>query len=433
MTASSDFLASLPQSLEPEFVMTSPNEPIRLAIGRFDLLREGQLLGFIEGELTLEWLPRLRLICRGKSDTPIREITDHFLSIYIPSLDLASEILINEIITGQHCEIQAQLMTTYNPKLQSVEKFRFYLVNFPSFLGEPVRIENNFFAGASRGRLRMIAGSLVCTVDRINGPGHLDARKSSPGYLLTHVAEVRRPGYPIASSELQNILDALYWLFTFMRGAKTGPVLPSLDFPFVKNWISAAPWKVDKPRQVDSWMPDRSPIDINNFFETFISRWSDPIWNEALRTTIAWYVAANAPSSPSEAKITLCQIALEVLASLQEQESSVAHKRIRGLLEGLSIPIHIPPRLEALHDYATKLGIDAPECLTQIRNKFEHPTAKNRRAAEAVDGVIRMQAAQYGIELFELCLLAIMNYRGKYARRAFQGWKGDDEVPVPWA
>jgi hypothetical protein len=433
MTTSSEILASLPQSLEPEFVMTSPDESIRLAIGIFDLLREGRSLGTIEGELTLEWSPRLRLICRGKSDTYLRETQDNLLKIYIPSLGLTSEISIEEITRGKHCEIQAQLISTYNPKLQSAERFRFYLVNFPHFLGESVRTESGFFVGASRSRLRMTAGSLVCTVDRINGPGHFEAGKSTPGYLLTHVAEVQRPGFPLAPSELQNILDALYWIFTFMRGAKTGPVLPSFGFPFVKNWISAAPWTVNEPRRVDSWMPDRSSIDINSFFETFIARWNDPKWNEALRTTIAWYVAANAPSSPSEAKITLCQIALEVLASLQEQESSCAHERIRGLLEGLNIPTKVPPRLRALHDYATKRGIDAPECLTQIRNKLEHPTAKNRRAAEAFDGITRTQAAQYGIELFELCLLAIMNYRGKYARRAFQGWKGEDEIPVPWA
>jgi len=122
-----------------------------------------------------------------------------------------------------------------------------------------------------------------------------------------------------------------------------------------------------------------------------------------------------------------------VLASLQGLEHGVAYKRIRSLLQVVNIPTDVPERLPALVRYATENRIDAPECLTRIRNKLEHPTRKNRQAAGAVDGITRFQAAQYGIELLELCLLAIMNYRGKYARRAFQGWKGDDEVPVPWA
>jgi hypothetical protein len=44
-----------------------------------------------------------------------------------------------------------------------------------------------------------------------------------------------------------------------------------------------------------------------------------------------------------------------------------------------------------------------------------------------------MEAAQCGLQLFELSLLAVMGYRGKYSMRAFQGWKEDDEVLVPWA
>jgi hypothetical protein len=44
-----------------------------------------------------------------------------------------------------------------------------------------------------------------------------------------------------------------------------------------------------------------------------------------------------------------------------------------------------------------------------------------------------MEAAEYGLELLELALLAVLNYRGRYSMRAFRGWKGDDEVLVPWA
>jgi hypothetical protein len=237
----------------------------------------------------------------------------------------------------------------------------------------------------------------------------------------------------MAPSELQQILDALYWLFAFMRGARTGPVLPSVGSPFAKSWISVAPWTVDESRPVETWMPECSSANFDSLFSGFIDKWADVVWNEALRTTIAWYIAANAPSTPNEARIPLCQIALEVLASLRGLEGGDAHERIRRLLQGLGIPTQVPPRLQALQAFAAGLGVDAPECLTRIRNKFEHPTSKNRQHAGTIDGTTRMQAAQYGLELYELCLLAIMNYRGKYTRRAFQGWKGDDEVSVPWA
>jgi hypothetical protein len=428
-----DFIAALPQSLEPEFVMASPDEPIRLAMGRFDLLRDGHLLGHLEGEIALKWVPKLRLICTGESDSAFTDIfDDRDLHLHVPHLGLTAEAFVTSAKMGHRREIQALLIGADNPELKDTQQFRFYLVNFPFFLGEPVRTGSGPFAGTGRDRLSMKAGPLKCTIDRIRRTGHFEASESEPGYLLTHVGEIQRPGQSMTPSELQEILGTLYWLFAFMRGARTGPILPSVGSPFAKHWISVTSGSVDEPRRVDSWMPDRSPINVDSLFEGFFDKWSDSVWNEALRTTIAWYIAANSPSTPNEARITLCQIALEVLASLRGLESGAAHKRIRSLLEGLNIPTQVPPRLQALDDYATSLRVDAPECLTRIRNKFEHPTAKNRRLAGTVDGFTRMQAAQYGMELFELCLLAMMSYQGKYARRAFQGWKGDDEIPVPW-
>jgi hypothetical protein len=433
MATFEDFIAALPQSMEPEFVMASPDEPIQLAMGRFDLLRDGRLLGHLEGEITLEWIPKLQLICRGESDAPFNELAGGYpLHLHVPHLGLTTELFVTNWKLGQRYEVQALLLGAVNRELADTQQFRFYLVNFPSYLGEPVRTGGGPLAGASRDRLRIAAGSLVCTIDRIRRAGNSDANKSKPGFLLTHVAEVKILEGSITPLELQELIGALYWFFTFMRGARAGPVLPSLGSPFAKHWISIS-WKVDEPRRVNSWMPDRSPINFDDLLEGFLDKWSDSVWNEVLRTTIAWYIAANSPSTPSEAGILLCQIALEVLASLRGLEDGVAHTRIRGLFQGLSIPTQVPPRLQSLYNYANGLGIDAPECLTRIRNKLEHPTAANRRQAGAVDGTTRMQAAQYGLELLELCLLAMMNYRGKYARRAFQGWKGDDEVTVPWA
>jgi hypothetical protein len=129
----------------------------------------------------------------------------------------------------------------------------------------------------------------------------------------------------------------------------------------------------------------------------------------------------------------LCQIALEVLASINNAPGKAAYERIRALFNRLRIPTEVPQHLRELRDYAAALGVDEPECLTRIRNKLEHPTNENRRKAETIDGLLRFQAGQFAIESFELCVLATMKYSGRYARRGFRGWKGDDEIEVPWA
>lgn len=429
-----DLIASLPPSLESEFVMASADEPIRLAAGRFDLLHQSKVLGHVEGELTLEWVPKLSIRCRGDSDAALPDLWNQpHLDLHVPQLDLTAEALVTNVGCAKPHEVSAALKQGESPRLRETEQFRFYLVNFPRFLGELIKIGVSPGAGASRDRQRMTAGSLVCTIDRISQAGHAERRAGRPGYLITHVAEIRRPGQPISPSEIHDLLGALHWLFAFMRGARTGPVMPSVDAPFSRHWITIAPWKVDEPRQVESWLPEHTAVNVDSLFCGFLDRWRDPTWSEGLSTTLAWYIAANSPSTPNEARILLCQIALEVLASLRGIKAGVAHRRIRTLLEGLHIPIKVPSCLEALARYAAGDGIDAPECLTRIRNKFEHPTTESRKHLGNVDGMVRYQAAQYGLELFELSVLAIFDYRGKYARRALQGRKGDEVVPVPWA
>lgn len=210
------------------------------------------------------------------------------------------------------------------------------------------------------------------------------------------------------------------------------PVGPELDMPFEKNWLTIGTWKVDEHRTVHSWLPAHAALDLDKLFEGFLDMWGDTAWSEGLRTTLAWYIAANASNTPNEARIVLCQVALEVLASLRGLENGQAHDRIRRLLDSFHIPTSVPSRLAALSQFASKFGTDAPGCLTRLRNKLEHPTSVNLKYLEKIDGILRHEAAQYGLELFELTVLGIMDYRGKYTRRAYAGWAGNDEVDPPW-
>src|SRR5688500_732299 len=133
-------IAGLPRSLDPEFVMASPDEPIRLAMGRFDLLRSGRLLGHLEGEISLEWVPELRLICRGESAAAFTELLeDSYVHIHAPQLGLTSEAFVTNWQIGQRRKIEALLLGENNPELRDTQQFLFYLVNFPFFLGEPIR------------------------------------------------------------------------------------------------------------------------------------------------------------------------------------------------------------------------------------------------------------------------------------------------------
>lgn len=98
----------------------------------------------------------------------------------------------------------------------------------------------------------------------------------------------------------------------------------------------------------------------------------------------------------------------------------------------VSLSHRAPSNRIELHAFSIDRQCDGVSSLTFLRNKLSHPTAQNNVQLQGIDGVVYMQAAQLGLEFFELVLLALCGYEGKYACRAFRGWKGDDQTMVPW-
>lgn len=269
-----------------------PDEPLPLAVGRIDLSRGGRTLGSLNGTVVLEWRPAVQIVCIGDIDGRRPELHDDDpVDLHVPSLGLTAKALVIGIQEGDRCHVRVLLQRAQNDALPPAEQLKFYLVNFPPVRGERVRHRIGSAIQVSRDRLRMTAGPLVCTVDQIASASPGPAATGT-GYFLTHVGLVERAGQPLTPDEARELLDVLYWFFAFLRGARTGPVLPSYGSPFSKHWIAVEQWAIGDPRQVHTWLPTRSPLHIDDVFAGFIDRWKDPVWNEGLRTTLAWYVAA---------------------------------------------------------------------------------------------------------------------------------------------
>jgi hypothetical protein len=205
-----ELFAGLPASIEPEFVMNSPDEQIRLAVGRFELSRGGQSLGSVDGEVLLEWRPCVQVVCVGNLVTALPDPDDELpVDLHIPQLGLNVQALITDIEIGERHEIRALLLDAENTAPSATDRIRFYLVNFPSIFGERVRHGNGLLAGVSRHRLRMTAGPLVCTVDQIVNASLIAAASKGAGYLLTHVGQIEPTGQPFTRDEARDKLDAL--------------------------------------------------------------------------------------------------------------------------------------------------------------------------------------------------------------------------------
>jgi hypothetical protein len=198
-------------------------------------------------------------------------------------------------------------------------------------------------------------------------------------------------------------------------------------------------------RQVSTWLPERASIDLSSAFQGFSKRWKEEIWRDSLKTSISWFVEANAPGIGSESRIVLAQVALELLSwvcLVEEQrlyhpgdfEKISAAGRIRALLHHAGVPTVIPDHLNSLQSVCDVDAFDGPGVISRVRNALVHPTKKKRALMESVDGEQRMECSQLALQYLELVILAICGHDGYYSRRGWRGWKGvgNDEVPVPW-
>jgi hypothetical protein len=184
-------------------------------------------------------------------------------------------------------------------------------------------------------------------------------------------------------------------------------------------------------------------LDLSTMFKGFVRLWNDAVWQGPLRSSVSWFVEANSPGITKESSIILSQVALELLAWVQLIETQQLHSRsdfkrlsaagrIRVLLQQIGAPTAIPDYMTHLPSLCQGDAFDGPGVITLVRNALVHATEDNRAVIGTLDGVTLYECSRLALQYVELALLAICGHSGHYARRAWKGWMGDDEVLVPW-
>jgi hypothetical protein len=324
-----------------------------------------------------------------------------------------------------------------------VDRVSFYLVNFPSYMGSAIRLDNSSSRGWFLGRIALATPKLTCTIDEIAEAKDLRQQaEREGGWVLSHVAEIV-PSSPLAPESLSALMGDIHLFLGLLRGAWCGPLFPEGYKGQSLVWEPLATWHVEDPNAVDTWLPERSPLSLSVLFENFLRSRESGAWSEPLKLAVSWYVAANSSYVPNEVRIVLAQLALDLLAHVElvEVRSAFPHqafqdlraaRRVQELLRHLRIPEAVPSYLSDLDALARSHGSDGPAILVFLRNRLVHATERSRRDLAAVDGVHYLEAAHLALSYVELCLLALLGYQGKYSRRGWHGWKGADEADVPW-
>jgi len=194
----------------------------------------------------------------------------------------------------------------------------------------------------------------------------------------------------------------------------------------------------------DSWFPMDHSLDIIDLLSGFLTLWDSNAWADPLKQAIHWLVAANTNQNAVETSMVAAFVPIEMLCwlilvesdaqySVKQFKQMQADAKLSELLRVCKIPNSLPGHLASLRDDLNEQSnLAASTALVDIRNAITHPRKTKRDFLKKLSGIARYQAKELCLELVELVLLKSMAYVGRYRRRAYGGWSGEEYTRVPW-
>jgi hypothetical protein len=188
-----------------------------------------------------------------------------------------------------------------------------------------------------------------------------------------------------------------------------------------------------------NWFTHEQADSLSALWPLFYAKWNDPYWNETLTRAIWFYVAGVRQSGGSDSALILAHAGLELLAwakliqtdhliSERGFDQLVAADKLRLLVAAMKLDLKIHSSQKQLEELARKEKWSAaPWALTEIRNALVHPKRRTSLNAHVIN-----EAYTLAMHYFELGLLFVLGYRGKYTNRLIIKFHFDTEQ-VPWS
>lgn len=441
-------IARLPEQLRPDVEVPALNAPVRLQHGPLRLRwTASSAIGTIESDLWFRWLPFTAVEFEGSYEGPERP-TMSAAFLQLPDSNDDIPVLVTGVRHGssEPMSVRGVLQQGWQRwNGDSITELRFSLINFPSYLGEQVKATTSGGVDLFPGRMELRSLHWIGMIDEMSESRPLRVQcKKEPGFYLSHTGVVRPAVGQTSPSRIRELLEGLHAFFGLLRGAWCGPFFPRGYSSGKVAWEQFGAWVADQPREVESWLPVRHQLSVGGLFATFITMWESTAWHQPLINAVSWYVASNDPRTSMEGSLVMSQVALEMLSWVvlvevealykhEQFDRLSAHRRLRKLLAHLRIGNQVPRHMSDLENLAgSTLKTDAPGSVVRIRNALVHSTIESRRLIAKITPQQLWEASQLSIQYLELALLALLKYRGKYSRRCWRGYKGEDEIEVPW-
>lgn len=323
-------------------------------------------------------------------------------------------------------------------RVRSLHELIFHVPNLARLGTEVLREGNTRWLGRTVFR----TAEWEFTLDRISSADKVfAAARREGGFVFTHVGGLRRvDGSSFRPSEVAGLMRVVALFLSFVNGRWTGPLLAvGLDSRRARVWEEWLPRLVNPPRGEVAWAADH--VDVISAFPGFWDLATDATLGSALGSIVHWYVEANRQAGALDGALVLLQCGFELLAwmELVMRRATLTATAFEGLpakvlmtqlMSSLRIPTAIPRGLPVLRKNAPT-GADGPAALTAIRNRIVHPPKKKQ--ALKYHGVPHLvEAWRYSLWAAELCVLAMIGYRGRYQDRIRHRRDYLQTAKVPW-
>lgn len=316
----------------------------------------------------------------------------------------------------------------------------FHLLNFMHFVGQPVRDGG----GVRWARVVLEHKNWRITIDELpNAHQTMRDVASVGGYAVTHVGRLERiNGAGFESAAAQKVLDQLSHFLCFAKGDWSTPLLINgYDKSNEMVWYDWSIRRHSAWKAVDPWWSGNEICSVlPQLFPRFMGLiQEDPVWSENLRATLYWFAHANVRTGGVDGAIILLQAAIErltwtyIVHHKEVLPKEAAKKldeavRLRLVLAMCGISISIPTHFPELLKFGSKSNkLNGPEIFVESRNEIVHPGGKESKlnVAGRDFATFYFEVLQLGLEYFELVILHLCSYKGKYRRRDGRRLRGN--------
>jgi hypothetical protein len=426
------------------FAFKRRERPISLHRGTLELRTDGRAVACGKGTVSFTWRPQpgVRFVI---PDQALFD-TERDTTLVVAELGIEASVMLNSWNpTGG--DVRGTINRAPFPPTESIRELRFAVPNYlfvnrgDRLYEKTPRTEHHW-----AGRHVLEHDGWRLTLDQRPDSGVVkDRLRTLSGYEITHTARLERSNDELFDDgAARDILVTLAHFFGLTRGLWAPPLLAH-----GYDEQGRIVWRDWNPPTLSPWRGTMNVIDVfhpeslQESFAGFLTRWSDPVWRDALLFGTQMYVEANGPVY-AETSLVLTQAALELLAwvrIVEDEKSATADEfdklqygaaaRIRRLFDWLNLDPAIPADLVALTSEAQRLGWhDGPHAIDALRNALIHPSKRAR--IEDTDLTARIELHELALWYVELALLRAIDFKGEYSSRLDSRWSGS-VIAVPWS